>query len=403
MHNKGKALLKMGVELGLLMGLSLAVSGCQDIGGFSAVGQASTVNGGSAATISLTNPLQIDLPQHSWISSSPPHVMPLAISSDGKYIAAQGERDLNEGVFVWQLSDGKLVSDNTGLHANNFLSFVPNTHHLVTDKPVIWDVDSQKTILQQDQTKGIFYGQGRTNPLENTFDDAATISHDGSMIFGGPVDSGHNTSNLTTPGLWDTNTGKLLQELDIPPASLIEAGVFNSEDTQIIVTEQPLNQPDNIILTVWDTKTGQKLDQWQFEFIRGHGLYQISPDGTLLELQNTKDGQMDGFWDVKSHTRLARLPTGFVHPDFITPDNKYSVTFEGYAGNGTGVAIFSIPSGQVVAHIPAQYIEQASGSTYHQPQDQIMQSVAMSDDGKYIATAGNRSILVWSLAELEGK
>ena len=393
--------------LSLILGLSL--SSCGNLADPSSVSVLSRItpsgtvnNSGSITKMSLSNPLQIDLPKRGWISSSAPRIPTLAISQDDKYIAAQGEPDLNEGVFLWQLADGKSVTQFNAIQAQRFLSFVGNTHQLVNELPLVWDVDSGKKLIQTDLAKGLF-----TNPDQQDYDsinftEDASVSPDGTVLFGHGLDE--KTSKVPVrPGFWNLQTGKLVYRLDNTPDVIAYTASFNLQTNPVATTVKVQSNPNIVAITTLNIITGQQVDQWNINLSTPKAFIKLSPDGSILVIANTNNGEKDGFWDVKTHTRVGSLPANFQMPDVITSDNRYALSYSGYTGTDYEIVIYSIAEDKEVTRLKVQYNELEDGGNTTQKSDLAIDSMALSADGKYLAVAGNRTILVWPLAELEGK
>ncbi len=345
---------------------------------------------GGGTKMSLKEPLQIDLPKINWISSSPPRIPTLAISQDGKYLAVQGEQEREEGVFVWQLPDGKLVTQTKDFQAQRFLSFVGNTHQLVNELPLVWDFDSNKKVIEGGSATGLFTNEGQQDYDSSNFTSEAKVSPDGSVLFGhGLPDKA--SKFYVKPAFWNLQTGKLLYRFDMTPAAIAYTPAFNLQTNPTVVAVQSPDSSGRLTITSHNIATGQKTDEWSIsQGSSKTAFFLLSPDGSTL----ITDGTDSGFWDVKTHKKIAPLPPKQLFGRFITPDNKYLI-----GENNNQLTVYEIPSGREVAKLNEVYkAKDSNGELKDTPL--LLQSLTISPDGKYLAAAGNRTILVWSLAEL---
>ena len=236
------------------------------------------------------------------------------------------------------------------------VAFSPNGRILATGGEgivILWDTDSGKSL--------------QTLEVPSNHIHSLAFSPDGQMLA-----AGGNDGNAIR--LWDSNSWEELRTLEMPIIS-VRSLAFSPDGSLFAATGHSLNQywhsGDDGIVILWDVETWQELHSFDPEFWAESSLA-FSPDGQILAV-----GGYDGIglWDTVSWERLHTM-------EAHTNDLTFSPDGQTLASGGMETVILW---------------ESETGSQLHMLEgyDDAVMSLAFSPDGRLVAAAGKKGVVLW--------
>jgi WD40 repeat protein len=127
---------------------------------------------------------------------------------------------------------------------------------------------------------------------------------------------------------------------------------------------------------VWDVKTGEEV--WELKHRSGEASAAFTPDGKTLFISGESEKQVR-VWDTASRKVVGTLSHPEVRSMAVTPDGKFLATCR-----GTGVRVWDLATGTVVSSLP-------------DPKGNML-AVALTPDGKTVAIATSDGLIrVWDV------
>ena len=254
-------------------------------------------------------------------------------------------------VRFWDTVSGKVLQTILYQHSAYSLSFSPDGTQIVTGllngDIVLSDVDTGKE-LRRFETGG-----------DRVY--SAIFSPDGSQLAVGSGRSG-------IIRLWNTSTGEEQQRISGHTAT-INSIVFSPDSKQLVSGSEDRS------IRLWDIELGQELRRFT-----GHSAsvtsVAFSPNGRQL-VSGSRDGSVR-LWDVGTGQELQAFRGHFalvLSVDF-SPDGTQVVS----GGSDQHIRRWDVSTGEQL------------GALDH---GDIVRSVAISRDGKFLASAGNRTLKLW--------
>jgi WD40 repeat protein len=263
-------------------------------------------------------------------------------SPDGKYIVTTFS---DETAKIWEISSGKLLQDLKG-HTNEveIAQFSPDGKYIVSasndNTAKIWEVSSGKLLHNL---------TGHTAEISS-----AQFSPYGKYIVSASYDE--------TAKIWEVSTGKLLQDLKGHKGTFYS--VRFSPDGKYIVSASW-----DKTAKIWEVSSGKLLQD-----LKGHTeeviSAQFSPDGKYIV--SASWDKTAKIWEVASGKLLQDLKghkETFYSVRF-SPDGKHVIT----ASFDNTTKIWEVSSGEMLQDLKLEEL------------DNIVNSVQLSFDGKYIVT-----------------
>ena len=319
-------------------------------------------------------------------------------------------------IKLWDIETGQLVrSLGKGDKPNMSLAFSPDGKTLASGG---WGLDINLWNVETGQLTKTLKGH-------SSFALALSFSPDSRTLASGSFDK--------TIKFWDVPTGIETKTLEAKVDPVISA-VF-SPDGKLIASGG-----FNKKVSIWDAEKGRKIKTLDGKFDLFWSI-KFSPDGRMLALP---DGNFAiGLWEVESGRKIRTLSrhTGTIYSMDFSPDGKILAS----AGKDTSVKLWNVETGQEIkalkGHLEAvtsivfspdgkklvsgswnfkplsnaadkviivwnvetgQIINSAGGNS------DAVYSMAISPDGRILATGGSKNIKLWSLvtggqiAALEG-
>jgi len=321
----------------------------------------------------------------------PDPVPSVAYSPDGKYVFTSSSAD--GPMRLWDVETGQELRQFIGFVAN----FSPDGKYALTGgvdgTARLWEVETGQELRQ-------FIGH--TSNVG-----AVIFSPDGKFVLTGSYDA--------TARLWDAATGKELQRFT-EHTSIVSSVAFSTDGESVFTSSI------DGTARLWDIQTGQELRRFTCtSFLNGIA---ISPDGRYL-LTGSADGAAR-LWSIKPSAELPSFDNNSgVNAVTFSPDGKFVLTggtdgiarlwdaatgqklreFIGHTNTINYGAVFS-PDGKYILTgswdntvrlwdvQTGEELRQFTGHNKHL--NMIVNSVAFSLDGKYIATAGGGGARLWN-------
>jgi WD40 repeat protein len=337
----------------------------------------------------------------------------LAFSRDGKSLATA----TMSSIFVWQVATGKEQARlEAEVRPSIGLAFTPDGKSLISatdDTQVyLWDLETKKLRYRVGRPLSVAGSRAVLSPDGKTFAigthysqvhlwDVARgkelftdiVGHDyfvRSLAFspdGGLLASG---GDLRQVRLWDTKTWDLVRSLDSNAQMLS----FSPDGKQLgVVPFVPTNFTThsngvkNKPMSIWDVQSGKETATFpeqgggvRWGMFTDGGKRLVSFDGAGLAL-----------WDAASRKQVAQFPLpekpSQVGTPVLTPDGKRvllsSTKEEGLRWTTTAVHAFDLETGKERFRVPAE----------------VAAVLALSADGKTLASGGFQSIRLWDLSQ----
>ncbi|MYF40699.1 MAG: T9SS type A sorting domain-containing protein [Rhodothermaceae bacterium] len=189
---------------------------------------------------------------------------------------------------------------------------------------------------------------------------SVAFSADGTQLVSG--------SNDNTIRLWDVATGQEFLRF-IGHVSAVNSVVFSPDGTQLA------SGSNDWSLRLWDVATGQQVRRFE-----GHpgpvNSVVFSPDGT--QLASGSDDHTVRLWDVATEEELRRFDRHVfdVHSVVFSPDGTWLAS----GSDDDTIRLWDIASGREIDLLDHGY---------------PVYSIAISGNGRFIASAGGRAIRLW--------
>lgn len=294
----------------------------------------------------------------------------LAFSPDGKILAL----GVGKNIILWNVESEKTntLTASTKFTSKPEFCFSPDGKTIVsvmgTEKIILWDVST---------------GNGKVIDSNNIPIFDVTFSPDGNTIA--------SVGRFNGIHLWDAKSGKRIRTLEHTFNDLL--AVRFSPDGNILAA---IIDGDNNI-AFWDIRTGKMIN-----VLRGHtdGIEAItfSPDGRILA-----SGSFDKsiiLWDVATGNKIwdiQGLPN-WVYDLAFSPDGKTLAV-----ALGPDVMLFDLETKEgPIINVRKQYAT-GSGPQYEFRKAMESHPIALSPDGKFLATEGSNSqeiALLWDVSFL---
>ena len=294
----------------------------------------------------------------------------LAFSPDGKILAL----GVGKNIILWNVESEKTntLTASTKFTSKPEFCFSPDGKTIVsvmgTEKIILWDVST---------------GNGKVIDSNNIPIFDVTFSPDGNTIA--------SVGRFNGIHLWDAKSGKRIRTIEHTFNDLL--AVRFSPDGNILAA---IIDGDNNI-AFWDIRTGKMIN-----VLRGHtdGIEAItfSPDGRILA-----SGSFDKsiiLWDVATGNKIwdiQGLPN-WVYDLAFSPDGKTLAV-----ALGPDVMLFDLETKEgPIINVRKQYAT-GSGPQYEFRKAMESHPIALSPDGKFLATEGSNSqeiALLWDVSFL---
>jgi hypothetical protein len=176
--------------------------------------------------------IDVGRPEERWILGGQPEINAVALSPDGRWVAAGSFR--SPEVKVWERDTGRsqtLMADSMPGSANACVAFSPDGQWLVTGG--------------QDEYR---FWQAGTWRLERTIRRERREEMPGLIAFAHDGRSMAITASQRTVRLVETATGGVLADLSAPESHVIQGVSFGPDDNQLAVTT------DDRAVQVWDLR-----------------------------------------------------------------------------------------------------------------------------------------------------
>jgi len=298
------------------------------------------------------------------------HIQELAFSPDGKILALGGGKN----IILWNVESEKTntLTASTKFTSKPEFCFSPDGKTIVSvmgrEKIILWDVST---------------GNGKVIDSNNITIFDVTFSPDGNTIA--------SVGRFNGIHLWDVKSGKRIRTLKHNFNNLL--AVRFSPDGNILATI--IDGDNNIAL--WDIRTGKMIN-----VLQGHtdGIEAItfSPDGRILA-----SGSFDKsiiLWDVATGNKIwdiQGLPN-WVYDLAFSPDGKMLAV-----ALGPDVMLFDLETKEgPIINVLKSYVT-GSGPEYEFRKAMESHPIALSPDGKFLATEGSNSqeiALLWDVSFL---
>ena len=279
------------------------------------------------------------------------HVLALAVSSDGAYLASSGR---DETIRLWDVRTRKEVhSFDCSVAKINGIAFSPDGKLLASGE-AIWNLETKKKI----------------QALNEGMDARVDFSPDGSLI---EVALRDNQDISQPTKLWDVASGKVIRTFDNQNGNGTHSIAF-SADGKLLAVANPFGT-----VALWDVKSG-KIASTLDCGVKKAAMHDVlfSPKGDVLASAGT-DCYVR-LWEVASGKEIKKLShRGGVNALAFSQDG----TMLASAGEGRAVRLWNVESGKLLRTLPHG--------------DELM-AVALSPDGTLLVSGGyDGRINLWGL------
>lgn len=299
----------------------------------------------------------------------------VAVSPDGKFIAADDNSVYPGRIYIWNTATKRLAATLTGPLIQDdgldYLAFTPDSKTIIAqsgDDPItIWDIATRRLIAT--------ISDPRTDD-----DSCVALSPDGKMLAacGGSNSTGIDDNVYLIDIAHRSISATLHLTSDNACQSGINVAAFSPDGKVLAVSALPCNSDARVQL--WDINTRRIITTMPFEYplIYSH-------DGSMLLVgDNLVYMRQDS--SIPESTR--KLPNGInVSLAAFSPDDKTLAISEYSNGHPNGsVVLLKLATNQEIA-------------TLTDPNSTGITSLAYTPDGKTLVTAdGNGSIYLWDIA-----
>lgn len=309
-------------------------------------------------------------------------VSSVAFSPNGMLLASGSD---DETARLWDTETHELIGILENGHASGVtsLEFSPNGDLLATgsrDASVgIWDIETHTLIENLEEGD---------NEMDNIT--SVAFSPDGSLIA--------RASWLGTVQIWTLDSGELVETLehDAGEADVYSRGVnavVFSPDGRLLASGMDVGT-----IVLWDTETYERIDTLDDAVENSMSSLAFSPDGDLLASGNW-DGTV-AFWDTETHklidiwdahnTQDGSVENWAVTSLAFSPDGQQLATG---SWDGT-VALWDTETYEHIETLAEGNNDEDHNNLYGRS------SVAFSSDGRQLASSYDRTVQLWSLADL---
>ena len=219
------------------------------------------------------------------------HVWCLAVSKDGKWIAA----GTNMGeVYVWDAETRERVwSHREDTRDINAVDFSPDSTRLVSGsdywKAIILDVATRKRVQTLDHQSGVF---------------AAKYSPQGDRIATGTNDSIR---------VWDSNDGHLLMTIEVGVTPYFNTGLLWSDNHLFTISDSKIKQ--------LETSAGSAVSEWPVPTSDEYSCIALPNHRKFISYTSKRTAT---FWDTTAHAQLNLIEhTQDIRSIAISPDDRF--------------------------------------------------------------------------------
>jgi WD40 repeat protein len=241
----------------------------------------------------------------------------LAVSPDGKTIAASHGDSGNEGVAValFDTKTGKLRTKLVGHEkVSRSLLFLQDSKIMVTS-------GDDNTLRWWDTVTG----ENLTTIAVGGHSFAAT-ENGGTIVL--------STKNEGVE-IWDTNERSLVRRLSLNPAATYPIAV--SSDGKWIATS---GDWDDTAVYLWNAKTGEQVAEFDDGSRDRVEAIAFSANNQVIAVARLNGGVT--LWDRGTGKRLSRTSGGIAHGLAFDPSGKYLAQVHGNSEGGSGVTLWSV-------------------------------------------------------------
>lgn len=235
-------------------------------------------------------------------TESSPTVNCLAVSKDGRWIAAGGTG--SDGAIVWDATtyEQVLTIKEDTFEAIYGIDFSPDSTRLVvassqvTCTLVVWDMETRKRVIGPFRTEGWMVVAAKYSPQGDRFATAAS-TNDGS----GSI------------RVWDSNDGSLLLNIPVEVTSWYNTGLHWFNNLLFVACNYAIKQID--------ASTGSIVSEYLAPYGSSSSRMVLPQHGEFIA--HSKDNTVT-FWDASTHTQLGLIEhTHDIKSIAFSPDNQF--------------------------------------------------------------------------------